>query len=299
MKKKSGFTPTPIYIAVEQVNPHTNILVCRVKTEDKRFCRQILNSLTIRKLVRGFTLVEILVVITIIAVLLSLIMSVLARSRQAAYRLTCLNNLKQLGVAVTTYAQSYDFYPVCVPPDVNEKWSDFLADKTIAAGKELGVPVSLWPFHQTATLYNCPILNKAGCDISYCYNYLAGKRFAADEPVVEPSYIPPTPPPAKQKADVRLLAPEKVKSPGIFILLYDLPIKSNIIIGPDSNVLNDLYHDIDPDDYRKVETFAPGVDKGYLGYAGPHVKGHSILFGDGHVKWYKGWSDSSMSRGPQ
>ena len=248
----------------------------------------------------GFTLVEILVVITIIAALLSLIMSVLARSRQAAYRLTCLNNLKQLGVAVTTYAQSYDFYPVCVPPDVNEKWSDFLADKSIAAGKELGVPVSLWPFHQTAALYNCPILNRAGCDISYCYNYLAGKRFAADEPVVEPSYIPPTPP-AEQKADVRLLVPEKVKSPGIFILLYDLPIKSNIIIGPDSNVLNDLYHDIDPDDYRKVETetFAPGVDRGYLGYPGPHVKGHSILFGDGHVKWYKGWTDSSMSRNPQ
>jgi len=246
----------------------------------------------------GFTLVEILVVITIIAALLSLIMSVLARSRQAAYRLTCLNNLKQLGVAVTTYAQSYDFYPVCVPPDVNEKWSDFLADKSIAAGKELGVPVSLWPFHQTAALYNCPILNRAGCDISYCYNYLAGKRFAADEPVVEPSYIPPT---AEQKADVRLLVPEKVKSPGIFILLYDLPIKSNIIIGPDSNVLNDLYHDIDPDDYRKVETetFAPGVDRGYLGYPGPHVKGHSILFGDGHVKWYKGWTDSSMSRNPQ
>jgi prepilin-type N-terminal cleavage/methylation domain-containing protein/prepilin-type processing-associated H-X9-DG protein len=254
----------------------------------------------------GFTLVELLVVIAIIAMLISIILSVLGRSRQAAYRLTCLNNLKQLGVAVMTYAQSYSFYPVCVPQDVNEKWSDFLADKSIAVGKELGVPVSLWPFHQTAALYNCPILSRMDCDISYCYNELAGRKsidstaFAS----VVPSYIPPTP--AEEKVHYNLLSPEKVKSPVRFILLYDLPIKSNIIIGPDPDFLNDLYHDIDPDDYRKVETetFVPVTEPGpgYLWYRntdGPHSTGHSILFADGHVKWYKKWSGDSMGRGPQ
>lgn len=243
----------------------------------------------------GFTLVEILVVMAIIAVLIAILLPALAHSRQAAYRITCLNNLKQLGIAVETYVQSYKFYPVCVS-DVSERWNDFLADKTIAADKMLGVPVSLWPFHQTVALYNCPILSRAGCDVSYCYNYLTGKKYAADEPVVEPSYIPPTPPEAEQKADIHLLTPEKVKSPGIFILMYDLPI---VDFSPDSNSLYALYHDIDPDDFQNVEPFAPGVGRGYLVYPGPHNKGRDILFADGHVKWHKRWSDSSMSRNPQ
>jgi prepilin-type N-terminal cleavage/methylation domain-containing protein/prepilin-type processing-associated H-X9-DG protein len=242
----------------------------------------------------GFTLVEILVVMAIIAVLIAILLPALAYSRQAAYRITCLNNLKQLGIAAETYVQSYKFYPVCVS-DVSERWSDFLADKTIVAGKMLGVPVSLWPFHQTAALYNCPVLSRMNCDISYCYNGLAGRKLAADEdlPIVGPSDIPPVPVEPKE-VRFHLLSPEKVKSPVRFILLYDLPVKSDVI-GPESN---DLYHDIDPDDYQNVETFAPGVSKGYLVDPGPHIKGHDILFADGHVKWYKRWSDSSMSRNP-
>jgi prepilin-type N-terminal cleavage/methylation domain-containing protein/prepilin-type processing-associated H-X9-DG protein len=244
----------------------------------------------------GFTLVEVLVVMVIIAVLIAILLPALAYSRQAAYRITCLNNLKQLGVAAETYVQSYKFYPVCVS-DVSERWSDFLADKTIVAGKMLGVPVSLLPFHKTVGLYNCPVLSRAGCDVSYCYNWLAGRKLAADEdlPIVGPSDIPPVPVEPKE-VRFHLLSPEKVKSPVRFILLYDLPI-----IGPDSNDLYDLYHDIDPDDFQNVETetFAPGVGRGYLGYPGPHIKGYSILFADGHVKWYKKWSGDSMGRGPQ
>ena len=105
-----------------------------------------------RKKLRGFTLVEIIVVVVIIAAIMSILLPALVRSRQIAYRITCLNNLKQLGVAIEAYVQTYGFYPVCVPPDVNERWSDFLADKSIAAKKMLGVPVSLWPFHQTDQL---------------------------------------------------------------------------------------------------------------------------------------------------
>lgn len=58
----------------------------------------------------------------------------------------------------------------------------------------------------------------------------------------------------------------------------------------------DSYKDIDPDD-RDNQIFLWRYEG--LEALGPHIKGHSVLFGDGHVKWYKRWSDSSMSRSPQ
>ncbi|MGA2914548.1 MAG: prepilin-type N-terminal cleavage/methylation domain-containing protein [Sedimentisphaerales bacterium] len=238
----------------------------------------------------GFTLVELLVVIAILAGLLAILLPTLIYPRQLAYRIRCLNNLKQLDIAVETYVQSYKYYPVCVS-DVNERWSDFLADETIAQGKMLGVPVSLRPFYQNPNIYNCPVLSKAGCDISYCYNWLAGKKYSAGENVfaaVVPSDIPPKPPsPPEEKTEFYLLAPEKVKSPAMFILLYDLPAKPQQIV-------DSLYKDIDPDDYKSGDPNG----RGYLAdaNAGPHSEGYDILFSDGHTKWYKRWSDSSMSR---
>ncbi len=79
--------------------------------------------MTDRRLSRGFTLVELLVVIAIIGILVGLLLPAVQAAREAARRMQCSNNLKQLALALHNYESTYQTFPPCGIQSNQMSWS--------------------------------------------------------------------------------------------------------------------------------------------------------------------------------
>ncbi|MCY2987272.1 MAG: DUF1559 domain-containing protein, partial [Planctomycetota bacterium] len=103
----------------------------------------------------GFTLVELLVVIAIIGILVALLLPAIQAAREAARRAQCSNNMKQLGISLQNY---HDTYKVLPPAGIGQTRGPGMADQTPDddIGNQYGYYISylglLLPFVEQAAL---------------------------------------------------------------------------------------------------------------------------------------------------
>ncbi|MBA3312590.1 MAG: DUF1559 domain-containing protein [Planctomycetaceae bacterium] len=104
---------------------------------------------------RGFTLIELLVVIAIIAVLIALLLPAVQQAREAARRTQCKNNLKQLGLALHNYHDTYNLFP----PRQGGSGDRDTSNNGTQRGR-LSAFVLIAPFYEQNNIYNA-IMSKS------------------------------------------------------------------------------------------------------------------------------------------
>jgi prepilin-type N-terminal cleavage/methylation domain-containing protein len=102
---------------------------------------------------RGFTLVELLVVIAIIGVLVGLLLPAVQAAREAARRMSCSNNFKQIGLAIHNYHSAYKRLPLhgagTHPPRGRNIWNT----RVESSNRRLSFLVGLTPFMEQQALW--------------------------------------------------------------------------------------------------------------------------------------------------
>jgi prepilin-type N-terminal cleavage/methylation domain-containing protein/prepilin-type processing-associated H-X9-DG protein len=122
----------------------------------------------------GFTLVELIVVVAIIAILAALLLPALTRSKSEATSVKCLNNLRQMAIAARVYVNdNSDSYPIAYfTAPVNGVMYSYNWDFTTSAGRV--IPGLLWQGQGMAQIQQCPAFSGAAnwlADPYTGYNY--------------------------------------------------------------------------------------------------------------------------------
>jgi prepilin-type N-terminal cleavage/methylation domain-containing protein len=125
---------------------------------------------------RGFTLIKLLVVIAIIGILIGLLLPAVQKTREAAARTQCVNNLKQIGLGTHTMHDAIGYLPPAIGhyPNGDTSW------------QTASPPVFILPYIEQGNLY-ADIKNRGGVNPGHgLFNY------NGQSPVVPPLYVCPS-----------------------------------------------------------------------------------------------------------
>ena len=105
---------------------------------------------------KAFTLIEMIVVISVIALLTAILMPALAKARQRGKSIACLSNLRQIGITAQMYTQTYDgYYPISryTSPGVEHCWDFTIVNNS---GNITVKPGILWHGEMIEEIQQCP-----------------------------------------------------------------------------------------------------------------------------------------------
>jgi len=214
---------------------------------------------------RGFSLIELLVVISIIAMLLSILLPALSKAQSTAWGISCRNNLKQLGCLLHLYADDSNGYmPKCLRLDdaggIPPKWDMTLSSLYLSGNKydsKWDVPLFQCPAtlsrHKQFCTTDESTINSGDWANCYIPNAYSIKSYL---------FV----------GDVSCVRMNQILMPASNILLLDRKVGISKALGAGSAgwpLIDDL-----------------NSDHGRVGYY--HTKGVDVLWADGHCSWAKG-----------
>jgi len=152
---------------------------------------------------KGFTLIELLVVIAIIAILAAILFPVFAKVREKARQISCLSNMKQLGLGLIQYNQDYD-----------EKF-------TGSDNYGQGWAEDIYPYVKSKNVFVCPDDARPGINSQVTVNGIVWGNYTYQEDIV--SYVGNTnilnPTKVATPTDAMTLA--QIQSPATTVLVYE------------------------------------------------------------------------------
>jgi prepilin-type N-terminal cleavage/methylation domain-containing protein/prepilin-type processing-associated H-X9-DG protein len=204
----------------------------------------------------GFTLLELLVVIAIIAVLAALLLPALTRAKAHARAASCLNQLRQVGLAMTIYLSDGRHYPPMYDADTGQLWPEKLHPRS----------ERVW----TNTSWNCPtyVANQGRVEfvppdyafLSYAYNWRGTAVGWRGRPK---GRLPP-------QLGLGHLARDATREPEVRV-----PSEMYAVADVRPTVERNR---IEGNPKMTLFTFAPLQEA-----PAPHLEGYNVLFADGHA----------------